>query len=159
MTAGLRRLISRRTKRADAFVTAHFDLCAQHAREAAAVHRSLERLRGEPIEQLDPELTIGELLPGSQVKGANRIAELQTLGQVLRQREMIRLALAQLAAEKIAHALLGSTGRESSWDPLTIWARSVRGVINERVRRTGGCSCGKGGSRPTNRRLSAAADE
>jgi hypothetical protein len=39
-------------------------------------------------------------------------------------------------------ALLGHGADESSWDPSTIWVRSVRGVINERVKlHKRGCRC------------------
>jgi hypothetical protein len=149
MTAMLRRLRSSSVKRADAFASAHFGSCREHLREAVAVHLSLERLCGKPLANLDPEVTIAELLPASQVKGAHHIEEHQTLGQALRSRELVTLALGQLAAEKLVDALLGSTARQSSWDPHTIWTRSVRGVVNERVKNAGHCSCVEAGSRPT----------
>ena len=38
-------------------------------------------------------------------------------------------------------ALLGAAARHCTWEPNTIGARSPRGIINERVRWRGGCSC------------------
>jgi hypothetical protein len=142
----LKRFRSAQVGRADAFASAHFGSCPQHMREAVAVHRGLERLCGKPLDNLDPEVTIGDLLPGSQVKVASRIEEHQTLGQVLRSRELVTLALGQLAGQKILDALLGSTAKRSSWDPHTVWSRSVRGVVNERVKHGGRCSCVEGGA-------------
>jgi hypothetical protein len=57
--------------------------------------------------------------------------------------QLTAVAIAELAAESVAKPLLGSAWGRSHWDPGTIWSRSLRGVINERVRYRDGCSCGE----------------
>jgi acyl carrier protein len=44
--------------------------------------------------------------------------------------------------EHVFSFLLGSVASLSTWDPATIWLRSIRSIVNERVRRRGGCRCG-----------------
>ena len=160
MNTTLRRSRSGSLRRADAFASTHFGSCRGHCREAVAVHRALESLCGGAFDNLDPEVRIGELLPGNQATGPYRIETYQALGQTLRAREVVPRAIEQFAAQltiaverlparRLMNALLGSTARHSTWDPQTIWSRSVRGVVNERVKHTGDCSCVEGRSRPT----------
>ena len=131
-----------------------------HCREAVAVHQTLEGFCGGAFDDLDPEMRIGELLPGNQATGPHRIERYQASGQTFHSREVvpraieqfaaqIAIAVEQLPAQRLTNALLGSTARHSTWDPQTIWSRSVRGVVNERIKHTGDCSCVEGRSRPT----------
>ena len=154
MTTTLRRSRSGPLRRADAFASTHFGSCPGHCREAVAVHRALESLCDGALDNLDPEVRIGELLPDSQAAGPHRI-EAQALGQTLRSREVVpraierfaanlAIAVEQLPAQRLMRALLGSTARHSTWEPQTIWSRSVRGLVNERVKHTGDCSCVEG---------------
>jgi len=46
-------------------------------------------------------------------------------------------------AEVIGRVLMGHAIGRSSWDPSSVWSRSVRAVVNERVRNRGPtCTCG-----------------
>jgi hypothetical protein len=49
----------------------------------------------------------------------------------------------------IKRALLGPAGTRCSWENDTILERSPRGIINERVRWRGDCTCGAERGRPT----------
>jgi hypothetical protein len=155
MTTMLRRARSGSALRADAFASDHFGSCPGHHREAAAVHQALESLRGEALDRLEPEGRIADLLPGNQARDSHRIDVYQALGQPLRSREgvpraielfaaQITIAIEQLPSQMLMSRLLGSTARRCTWEPRTIWSRSVRGVINERVKHTGDCSCVRG---------------
>jgi hypothetical protein len=57
--------------------------------------------------------------------------------------DVVNLALRQVADESVMKRLLGAAVQTSHWDAATIWVRSIRGVINERVRHRGGCTCGE----------------
>ena len=147
-------------RRADAFAGTRFGSCPGHRRAAIAVHHTLESFCGQAFSDLDPDMRIGELLPGDQATWLHRIEPYLVLGQTRRSREVVPRAIEQFAAQvtlvverlpaqRLMNALLGSTARHSLWDPRTIWSRSVRGVVNERVTHTGDCSCVEGRSRPT----------
>jgi hypothetical protein len=56
-------------------------------------------------------------------------------------------ALEEATTYHIFRGLLGPASRLSRWDPHTIWTRSLRGIVNERVKHRGGCSCGESESR------------
>lgn len=43
--------------------------------------------------------------------------------------------------EYVFNTLLGSVASASTWDPVTIWVRSIRSIVNERARHRGGCTC------------------
>jgi len=116
-----------RQRVAEEFATRHFAGCERHAAEAAAFFEALERLAGPQVATLDPDAALREVL-------AEPPPAEDSLEAV--EREM---ALDQ----PLMKALLGSAAAGCSWDPAQMWARSARGVINERVRlQGGGCSCG-----------------
>jgi len=57
-------------------------------------------------------------------------------------RDAARLAILLAADDDmVMKPLLGPWAERSRWDPKTIRTRSVRAVINERVRHSGGCVC------------------
>ena len=132
----LRRIVeTRRTRAAD--FAAIVDGCKVHRREARAVFSSLEALLNRPLHSLSPETSIAELLPlvsedepPNLVPGAARVSDLVAQGL----RDYLR--------EKARESLLGPVARECRWTPDTIGARSIRGIVNERVRLSGGCTCG-----------------
>jgi len=64
------------------------------------------------------------------------------LEEELGDRDLVKLALLQVADESVTKRLLGPALETSHWDAATIWVRSIRGIINERVRHCGGCKCG-----------------
>jgi hypothetical protein len=154
MVAILQRRPLGSAKPAEAFATAHFGSCARHRREAVAVHEALEEFCPVPLDEVDPEVSIGELLASKlrplllRLRGRHPLRARQATRTVRRSREFVRLAMGQWGAESIKKALLGSRARRSTWDADTMLLRSVRGVINERVKHSGDCSCEERG-RPT----------
>ena len=145
----LRRSGSTPEQHALALAARHFPACAAHRREAAAVYLALGQIRPAPVNQADLDLTIGELLPhltADRRPGHDSLAaiELQmALEEELGARDIVTLVAPALAAEKIMEQMLGSAAESSQWDASTIWMRSLRGVINERVRHSLGCACGE----------------
>src|SRR5262245_24025304 len=138
----------RRRKRAADFARSHFDTCATHAHEAAAVFVVVESIGRSPLPGLDPDAAIRDILPRHGVEPGPAQDSLDALELRLaveeehRFRDLAALAVAQLENQDIMKALLGPGADLSSWDPSTIWVRSVRGVINERVRLfTRACTC------------------
>jgi hypothetical protein len=126
----------------------HFPGCAVHCEEAAAVYTTVESLNGGRIGSDDPDIPLAQLVPEmarralSQGDSLDVIENQMALEAELASSELTSLALAELADESVVKPLLGSAWGRSRWDPGTIWSRSLRGVVNERVRYRGGCSCG-----------------
>jgi len=142
-------------RRASAFAVAHFRGCEAHVHEAAVVHAALERICGVTFAALDPETTIRELAPAGEAvarlvpRDSLELVELQLAAEEASAPEMLR-ALHSLAGAAVMKAVLGPAALVTSWDPATVLARSVRGVINERVRHAGNCTCGEA---PSNKEL------
>jgi hypothetical protein len=61
-------------------------------------------------------------------------------GDALLNKDMA-LLLEQVTGDGVFRSLLGPWAPSCTWDPSTVWVRSVRGIIRERVRQHGGCSC------------------
>jgi hypothetical protein len=126
-----------------------FPACPAHRREAGAVCRALGDMRGKPLDRLDLDLTVAELLPELMASRSSGIDSLEAIQlqmaleaeEKMEARDIVRLAAREVADEKVMNPLLGRWARHSGWDPRTIWVRSLRGVINERVRHSGGCVC------------------
>ncbi|SRR5712691_3317185 len=125
-----------------------FRACEVHRREARAVHRALEQLAKHPLPGLDPDATLAELLPAASVLRSGNPREATgvddhyaTVAQVLSKQAVITQALKSYVAERIRSSLLGPAAARSTWQAHTLGARSVRGVVNERVRWLGGCRC------------------
>jgi hypothetical protein len=140
-------LSSRRETRAAQFAS-QFGACAAHRREARSVHRALEQLAKHALPDLDPEATLAELLPAARgVLSAIRHDAVTsrdhyvTLAQAVSKGAIVREALQRHLAERIRTSLLGPAAARSTWQAHTLGARSVRGVVNERVRWLGGCQC------------------
>jgi len=134
-----------RMKAAELFVARHFSGCEPHAEEAAALFLALEKMCASGLVALDPDAALRDVLPEQcPTKDSLEAVELELAFEAeLGQNDRAKVALRRLADETILKALLGPAAGASSWDPATIWARSVRGVINERVRLRGElCSCG-----------------
>jgi hypothetical protein len=134
-------------EQASTLAARHFPACEAHRREAAAIYLALDRMHPTSLHQLNIDMTIGELLP--QLMSSRRPAldsleaiELQmAVEEELDPRDLAKLAVAQVAEESVMQALLGAAAENSKWDARTIWVRSVRGVINERVRHADDCAC------------------
>lgn len=133
--------------RADAFAAAHFQTCQPHRAHARAVHDELEALARRELPSVDPNDTIAELL--SHLRDAQPAAgdsldrvELQmALEEDLYNTELADRALHTWDAEQVLARLLDKQHPFSQWDAETVWSRSVRGIVNERVRCSGGCTC------------------
>ena len=141
--------------RASSFALTHFRGCEAHVQEAAVVHAALERICGRTFAALEPEATIAELAPSGEAIARRvradslALVELQLAAEAALTPELLR-ALGSLAGAAVMKELLGRVAAVTSWDPATVLARSVRGVINERVRHTGKCTCGEA---PSNKEM------
>jgi hypothetical protein len=147
-------------RRGRQFAAKAFGGCQAHLKEAIAVYIALEQLATRRLTQVRPESTIGDVLLTTRALQPNvlsieQMAELAatveakwgdstSVGEI---DETLPLELEEFWARLVQQTLLGPAASHTTWDPPTIWLRSVRGVINERVRRLGDCTCA--GSRPT----------
>ena len=134
--------------RAREFARSHFPACAVHVEEAAAVFTAIEAMNRGPVGSADPDIPLAQLVPDiarsapSQGDSLDALERRMAIEAELGPSELTAVAIAQLADESVAKPLLGPAWGRSRWDPGTIWSRSLRGVVNERVRYRGGCSCG-----------------
>jgi hypothetical protein len=137
-----------RTARAHAFAVTHFGACDAHRSHAQTVYEQLDKLaKGRGVSSLAPDDTIAEVL--GHISDDDRLAgdsldrvELQmALEEELSHTELVRRAVDARIAEHVLDTLLGPLRQANHWDPQTVWLRSVRGIVNERVRHSGGCTC------------------
>jgi hypothetical protein len=131
-------------KGAQAFVNHYFRGCRKHAEEASAVFLAVEQLCGSDLADLDPEAALRDVLPEQTFHfDSLEAVELElALEEELKHEDLVKMAIRRHMDETIMKALLGPAAAACSWDPRTIWARSARGVINERVRlQAGDCVC------------------
>src|SRR5262245_20817112 len=137
----------RRSSAAQQFAEAHFGGCAEHTRQALAVHRSLERISRQPMRDLDPDLPIGSFLPPSARAQSEPVDSLDAVELAMAlEAEFAPTQLVakpqQLADTRVMMAMLGDAISSCTWDASTIRLRSMRGIINERVRHAPNeCTC------------------
>src|SRR5262245_10938708 len=115
--------------------------CTIHAAEAALVYCRLEQFRRVVLAELSLETTVGELFeapgvldsrpPTLEPLVAAKLLELAALEQGMPLGDSA--ATRALWSRHVPHDLLGNAGQHCKWDPATIWSRSIRGIINERV--------------------------
>ena len=136
------------TARARAFAATHFSGCDAHRTHAEAVHEQIEKLAKDySVTDLDPEATIAEALGHAQGRdhpagdSLDRVELEMALQEGMSHTQVVRRALEARVAKRVLDTLLGSPHHSSPWDPQTVWVRSVRGIVNERVRHSGGCTC------------------
>lgn len=131
--------------RAQTFAATHFLFCQAHRSHAMAVHQALEDLAKRALLNLSPEDTFGDVLGGGIKPDAGDSLERLELQIALEEEHLEPSRVAQAfgawSARHTMDALLGPARRLSKWDPETLWLRSIRGVINERVRYSDGCTC------------------
>ena len=120
-----------RSHRAKTFADAAFPDCAGHGAEALATLQVLERLVGHRLDHVELDAPLSQVLPDRSRPAHHREVK------------------EEIWATTVCHALLGPTARATTWDGSTIWARSLRGIINERMRSAADCSCGRRESRRT----------
>jgi hypothetical protein len=129
------------------FARTHFAGCVVHTQEAEAVYATIEALNHRPVGSADPDITLAELVPQLARTAASQdsldaVEQQMAIEAELGSGDIASGAVSELAHESVAKPLLGPAWGRSRWDPATIWSRSFRGVVNERVRYRGGCSCG-----------------
>jgi hypothetical protein len=143
-------------KQALAFATQNFAPCDVHQADAIAVHQALQRLCEKGLPDIEPAKLVRQILPAP----ASVPASVFDRHTKMDSRDQIELALAieeeqgsigdsemdgllndLLRTKQVFDALLGSVASASTWDPATIWFRSIGNVVNERVRHRGGCGC------------------
>lgn len=127
-----------------------FGDCKAHRREARAVHCAIEELSKRPLPFLDPDSAIADLVPGPWASASGsppnsqaRNRQQLTFGQILSDQALVTRLVKQYIAERTLKTLLGPAAKRCTWDADTIAARSVRGLVTERVRCLGGCDCGR----------------
>ena len=139
--------MTRRSERALAFAATHFAGCSAHLIQAEAVHEQLAILAKSEALTVAPDDRIADLLghsasiPDDAVDSLDRVELEMALEEELLQPELVKGAVGASSAEHTLATLLGPWRPYCPWDPETVWLRSVRGIINERVRHSGGCYC------------------
>src|SRR5262249_52991812 len=134
-----------RQARASEFAATFFGACEGHSREAAAVYDVFERLARKPLCDVTPDIAVVALLSDSEWLGralgrdSLDVVEIvmalqEEFGEDLVPQDSESEIKEELIALALFRALLGPAGDRSLWSSKTIWSRSVRGVINERVR-------------------------
>jgi hypothetical protein len=121
-----------------------FGPCEAHRREAPAVHAALEQLAKRSLSNLDPEATIADLLFAAGVLATDAGGAQErhvSVARVLSAHSILTQALKNRLPDRIRSTLLGPAASSSTWLGHTLGARSVRGIVNERVRCLGGCRC------------------
>ena len=116
--------------------------CERHQKAAKAIHRALEDLLKRFLVTLNPDSAISDVLPNLSAPDPSRTARDAAVvggkqllaGQSVSKQDLVAAALRKLVAERFMKTLLGPAIAHCTWDPETIGARSVRGIINERVR-------------------------
>ena len=130
-----------------AFARSHFGGCCAHAKEAADVHRVIERLWQGQV-NVTPDLAFAEIFdqvpPGPAGDDSlDRVEYLMMLEEEIGA-ELPGQADGTSWVSAICRALLGrAAAARNTWGAETLRSRSVRGIINERVRLRGDCSCGR----------------
>jgi acyl carrier protein len=120
-------------------------MCAAHQEEATAVHIAIERLARKELSTLDPDAMLGPLLGFEDRADSLDVVEwVMAVEEEFGHGRVPEAGDASVASwqEAVKSALLGPAAHHCAWEPSTIWVRSARGIVNERVRCRGGCSCG-----------------
>ena len=135
-----------RARRAQAFAETYFSGCAAHRREAEGAFEALEDLTGRALLAVTADIPVGAVVaPSVSAAHAEDTADDVEL-QMAVEEEFGDSSLAQEAldvarADHVLRTLLGPATEHNTWDPETVWLRSLRGIVNERVRHRGGCTC------------------
>ena len=144
-----------RSRRAKAFADAAFPGCAGHQAEALATFQVLERLVGRRLDQVELDAPLSQALPDRRAIEALSLEQVAELVLALEEEYGVSVPAKHTEVKEeiwaiiVCHALLGPAAKASRWDASTIWLRSLRGIINERVKSGSDCSCGERESRRT----------
>lgn len=125
------------------FARRYFGGCRAHVEEAAAVHRAVEMLiRPEPL-SLAPDSSIADVF--ARTSSIEHVDSLETVELVMQLEEEIGAGIDDTSHEEVMlRVLLGRGASRSTWGAETISSRSIRGIVEERVRLRGDCSCYEG---------------
>jgi hypothetical protein len=148
--------MSPRAVRAKVFAETFFPACVVHREEATAAFEVLEKLARRAILAVDADKPLADLLgaeiaPGQVLAGDSLDAiELQLaveadIGDTSLESDAV-------VAHEALRRLLGPAAQHTTWAPDTIWVRSLRGIVNQRVRHRGGCTCAELGT-PANNKM------
>jgi hypothetical protein len=144
-------------KRAREFAAHNFAACSVHQAEAISVHEALQRLCKRELSTVEPAKLVREILPaptrlpasvshtGSGTDSLDRIEFAMAVEEEqgsMSDCEMENVLKDLSRTQQVFDTLLGSVAGTSTWNPATIWCRSIGSIVNERVRHCGGCSCG-----------------
>jgi hypothetical protein len=141
--------------RAQEFAAHYFAAaCSVHRAEAISVYEALHRLCRRELPTIGPDTSVREILPAP----ARVPPSLSDFGSITDPFDRIEIAMAAeeeqgsmsdeemddimkdfSRTEHVFNTLLDSVA--TTWDPATIWVRSIRMIVNERVRHRGGCTC------------------
>ena len=126
-----------------AFARSHFGGCRTHVEEAAAVHRVIELLLWHGHVNVTQDLSLAEMFDGVQ-PGPPINDSLDTIEYVMTlEEEMCSEWSEGMSWESaVRRLLLGPEAARSTWAAETLPSRSIRGIVEERVRLRGDCSCG-----------------
>jgi hypothetical protein len=129
------------------FARQYFGGCPAHTEEAVAVHRVVEVLAREHQADVAPDTTIAEIVDQGPLRPSPADDSLDLVEFVMTLEEEIGATIPDGDDERtwepvMFRVLLGSHAILSTWAPETIHCRSIRGIIEERVRLRGDCSCG-----------------
>jgi hypothetical protein len=142
--------------RAREFAAHNFAICSVHQAEAFSVHETLQCLCNRELSTVEPAKLVCEILPapttlppsvsetGSGFDSLDRIelaVAFEEERRAMSDHEMDKAIKDFLKTEHVFNSLLGSVASATTWDPATIWFRSIRTIVNERVRHRGGCTC------------------
>jgi hypothetical protein len=138
--------VTPRGRRAEAFVETYFNGCPAHQREARGAFEALEKIAGRPLLAVTADTAVGAVIgPGADVSYAFDPSEMtehqMALEEELSDPILVEEALDTARADHVLRTLLGPAADPCTWDPETVWPRSLRGIVNERVRHRGPCTC------------------
>ena len=124
-----------------------FPVCDAHRIEMIEVVSALERLTGGRLVGLQGDTTIADVLGDPTLENMPvGLDSLTVLGLLLEheadsgtpaEKEVAREVLGMA----VVYRLLGPAAGHCTWAADTVWARSIFGIVNERVRWRGGCTC------------------
>jgi len=139
-----RALATTSNQRSLAFARRYFACCPAHLEEADAACVVIETLSGEQP-NLDPDTSIGEILDGGTAAVLSNSDSLDLVELAMTIEEEFGLDAEEAPARDLSswalfRHLLGPRASRSTWSPGTLPSRSLRGVIEERVRLRGDCS-------------------
>jgi hypothetical protein len=139
-----------RAARACAFAETYFAGCPAHRREASATFEALEEVAARVLRRVDTDLTVAAVLGSRGVRppadSLDVIEAQMALEEELVDPRRVQEVFDVSRAGHVLRTLLGPAAQHSTWEPDTVWLRSVRGVINERVRYKGDCTCAEAGT-------------